>query len=67
MTESQYNKHSGVRRSDLWKISESPEKYKYALEHPIETTPAMAFGSAAHKLILEGYDEFIKEYAIAQE
>lgn len=65
MTENEYNKHSGVRRSDLWKINESPEKYKYALEHPIETTPAMAFGSAAHKLILEGYDAFNAEYAVA--
>ena len=64
MTEREYNEHPGVRRSDLWKMSESPEKYLWAKEHPIEPTPAMLFGSAAHKFILET-DDFEKEYAVA--
>lgn len=64
MTEKEYNDHPGVRRSDLWKISESPEKYKYAITHPIEKTPAMTFGSATHKYILE-MDGFNEEYAVA--
>lgn len=64
MTEKEYNEHPGVRRSDLWKISESPEKYKYAIEHPIEPSQAMIFGSAAHKYILEK-KEWNDEYAVA--
>lgn len=64
MTEKEYNEAPGVRRSDLWKISESPEKYKWAMEHPIEPTDAMIFGAAVHKYILEG-DDFNDEYAIA--
>ena len=63
MTEKEYNEHPGVRRSDLWKISESPEKYLYAIQHPIQPTPAMQFGSAAHKYILEP-DGFDEEYAV---
>ena len=65
MTEKEYNEHPGVRRSDLFKISESPEKYKWAIEHPVEPTPALIFGSACHKLVLEGTEEFAKEYAVA--
>ena len=66
MTEKEYNAAPGVRRSDLWKISESPEKYKYAVEHPLEPTPALIFGAATHKYILE-QDEFFDEYAVAPE
>ena len=64
MTEKEYNEAPGVRRSDLWKISESPEKYKWATEHPIEPTPALIFGAATHKYILEK-DDFYDEYAVA--
>lgn len=64
MNEQEYNQAEGIRRSDLWKMEDSPEKFKFNLEHPIEQTPAMAFGSACHKLILEPAD-FGKEYAIA--
>ena len=64
MTEQEYNAMPGVRRSDLWKINDSPEKYKYALEHPTEPSPALTFGSAAHKFILEPGD-WTSEYAIA--
>lgn len=64
MTEKEYNEHPGVRRSDLWKISDSPEKYLWAINHPIEPTPAMTFGAATHKFILEP-DGFADEYAVA--
>jgi len=64
MTENEYNQAEGIRRSDLWRMEESPEKFKYYLDHPPEQTPAMAFGSACHKLILEPLD-FESEYAIA--
>ena len=64
MTEMEYNQAEGVRRSDLWKMEDSPEKYKWFSEHPVEQTPAMAFGSACHKLVLEP-KEFQDEYAVA--
>lgn len=64
MTEREYNEHPGVRRSDLWKISESPEKYLWAINHPLEPTPALTFGAATHSYILEP-DKFNDEYAVA--
>lgn len=63
MTEAEYNVAEGVRRSDLWKMDDSPEKYLWNLEHPMEQTPAMTFGSACHKMILEPED-FGNEYAV---
>jgi len=64
MTEQEYNAAEGVRRSDLWKMEDSPEKFRYFLDHPAEQTPAMAFGSACHKVILEP-ETFTNEYAVA--
>lgn len=64
MNEREYNEAKGIRRSDLWKMEESPEKFRYFLDHPVEQTPAMAFGSAAHKFILEPLG-FGDEYAVA--
>lgn len=64
MTEKEYNEAEGVRRSDLWKMEDSPEKFKFYQTHPFERTPAMAFGSACHKRVLEPAD-FSSEYAVA--
>ena len=64
MNEQEYNSAEGIRRSDLWKMEDSPEKFKYFLEHPVEQTPAMAFGSACHKYVLEN-DDFDSEYVLA--
>lgn len=64
MTEREYNEAEGIRRSDLWKLADSPEKFKWFSEHPVEQTPTMAFGSACHKMILEPND-FGNEYAVA--
>ena len=64
MTEAEYNAAEGVRRSDLWRMHESPEKFKWFLEHPPEQTPALMFGSAVHKLLLEP-DGFNDEFAVA--
>ena len=64
MTEQEYNAAEGIRRSDLWKMEDSAEKFRWFLDHPIEQTPAMAFGSACHKMILEP-DTFGDEYAVA--
>lgn len=64
MTEKEYNAAPGVRRSALWRMHESPEKYKWFLDHPESATPALIFGSAVHKLLLEPLD-FEAEYTVA--
>lgn len=64
MNERDYNATEGIRRSDLWRMEDSPEKFKYFLEHPAEQTSSMVFGSACHKMILEPND-FGSEYAVA--
>lgn len=64
MNEAEYSAHPGVRRSELWRIHESPEKYKWFKDHPESETPSLAFGSAAHKMLLEP-KSFGYEYAIA--
>ena len=64
MNEKDYNSAEGIRRSDLWRMEDSPEKFKYFLDHPVEQTPAMAFGSACHKYVLE-LDDFDSEYVTA--
>lgn len=47
-------------------MNDSPAKFKYHMDHPeeAEKTPAMIFGSAAHKFILEPAD-FSNEYVMA--
>ena len=66
MNEREYNTADGVRRSDLWLIQDSPEKFRWHLDHPDEgePTPALVFGQAAHKMLLEPM-EFTDEFAIA--
>jgi len=64
VNEFEYNSAEGIRRSDLWKMEDSPEKFRWFLEHPMEQTPAMAFGSACHKMILEP-ENFDNEYVVA--
>ena len=64
MTEQEYRSLDGVSRSALWKLRESPEKAKWACEHPEPPTPALLFGQAVHKLLLEP-DTFDEEFAVA--
>lgn len=52
MTEQGYRKHPAISRSELFKISESPEKFKYYREHPEEPTPALVFGQLFHAMAL---------------
>jgi len=66
MNEREYRQSEGITRTELWRIRESPEKFKWAQEHPEEPTPALAFGAAIHKLLLEP-ETFDEEYAIAPE
>lgn len=59
-----YDEIPAVRRSDLWELRKSPLHYKYAVTHPREGTASLAFGTAAHKYILEE-DSFFDDYVIA--
>lgn len=61
MTEKQYRAHPAVSRSELWRISESPEKFRYYKDNQEEPTPALLFGQLFHKMALEPetlHDEF---------
>lgn len=64
MTEREYREMPGIRRSDLFKILESPEKFKYYLEHPEPPTKALAFGSLFHAMVLEP-ETVERDFAVA--
>ena len=69
MTEQEYNAAEGIRRSDLWLMNDSPEKFKYHMDNPedeSEKSPAFLFGSACHKLVLEP-ETFDNEFVVAPE
>lgn len=64
MTEKEYRAHPAISRSELWRIRESPEKFKWYKEHPEPPTPALIFGQVFHKLALEPLT-FGDEFAVA--
>lgn len=64
MTEKEYRTHPAVSRSELWKIRVSPEKFRYAKDHPEDPTPALVFGQLVHKLVLEP-ESFEEDFAVA--
>lgn len=66
MTEKEYRSHPAISRSELWKIRESPEKFRWKKDHPDEPTPALIFGQIVHKLVLEP-DLFGEDFAVAPE
>lgn len=53
MTEQEYRKYPAISRTSLFKISESPEKFKYYLEHPEPPTPSLIFGQLFHSMALQ--------------
>lgn len=53
MTEKEYRQHPAISRSELFKITESPEKFKYYREHPEEPTPSLIFGQLFHAMALQ--------------
>ena len=53
MTESEYRKHPAISRSELWGLSESPEKFRYKQDHPDPPTPALIFGRLLHAMVLQ--------------
>lgn len=64
MTEKEYRQHPAISRSELWRIHESPQRFRYFKDHPEEPTPALMFGQVFHKMALEP-DTFYEEYAVA--
>lgn len=64
MTNKEYRDHVGISKSSLSKISISPLHFKYHTDHPGGETPALIFGRAVHKYILEKED-FYNEVAVA--
>ena len=66
MTEKEYRKHPAISRSELWRIRESPQKFKYYREHPPEPTPALLFGQVFHKMLLE-HETFDDDFVVSPE
>lgn len=64
MTEKEYRAHPAISKSSLFKLTESPEKFKWYMEHPQPPTPALLFGQLFHKMALQPEDVW-KEFAVA--
>lgn len=64
MTEKEYRQHPAISRSQLFKMSESPEKFKYYQEHPEEPTPSLIFGQLFHAMALQP-ETVWEEFAVA--
>ena len=56
-----YHQSAGISSSTLRRFKQSQ---LHAMQEVVEQTPAMAFGSAAHSLIVEGEDAFNNEVAV---
>ena len=63
MTEKEYRAHPAISRSELWRIHESPEKFKWFKDHPPEPTDSLLFGQVVHKLLLEP-DTFSDQFTV---
>jgi hypothetical protein len=62
----EYRAREGVSSTDLKKIAKSPAHFRYWKDNPEESTPALLFGRAVHKYVLEK-DKFTEEFAVAPE
>lgn len=63
MTDKEYRSNPAISRSSLWKVEDSPEKFRYNQDTPFEPTPALLFGQLFHKMALEP-DSFFNEFAV---
>lgn len=63
MNDKEYRAAEGINKSALWHLTKNPAYFKYMLENPQEPTPALLFGQAIHKMILEP-DDFLNEFAV---
>lgn len=64
MTEKEYREYPAISRSELFKISESPEKFKYYQENPEEPTPSLIFGQLFHTMALQP-ETICEQFAVA--
>lgn len=64
ITNAEYRGREGISSSELKKLMKSPLHYRHWKDNPQEDTPALLFGRAAHKYVLETYD-FFTEFAVA--
>lgn len=53
MTEQEYRSHPAISRSELFKIKESPEKFRYHKDNPEPPTPSLIFGQLFHAMALQ--------------
>lgn len=64
MKNREYREHKGISRSQLNTIlTKTPLHFKHELEYSKDDTPSLAFGRAAHKMVLEP-DTFDEEFAV---
>lgn len=59
-----YLAYPAVSASSLEDLAESPRRYRYALEHPTESTDDMRVGEALHMAVLEP-ERFVGHYHVA--
>jgi len=66
ISNAEYRKMEGLSSSDIKKMMKSFATWKYFIDHPEEDndTPALKFGRAYHKFMLEPYD-FGNEYIVS--
>lgn len=61
----EYHAQPYMSKTKLWQLlNETPAKFYWAQTHPTPPSPAMQFGSALHKYVLEP-DGFFDEFAVA--
>ena len=58
-----YRQNPALSGTQLVALSKSPAHYKHLIDNPIEPTPAMEFGTAAHTMLLET-QHFNSRYAV---
>lgn len=64
MTEQEYRQHPAISRSELFKITESPEKFRYYKDNPEPPTPSLIFDQLFHAMALQ--PEFVcEQFAVA--
>lgn len=63
MTEKEYRNHPAISRSQLFKLRDSPEKFKYYMDNPEQPTPALVFGQLLHAMVLQP-DTIDRDFAV---
>ena len=58
-----YRTNPALSGTQLVQLAKSPAHYQYYIKNPIEPTPAMEFGTAAHTMVLEP-ETFKDRYAV---